>query len=102
MNRREADGQELSRSRVLVTINIFMLTVTATTSKDRVWQQSEAPTNWVNKNNKNSRWRPRPRLNCFFFIDLTIAVACGDSDEVWVARFYEIATKRKQLKISRN
>ena len=76
LNRREPDGAGLCTC-----LNKhFHSNLTATTSKDRVWQLSEARTNWVRKNNKNYRYSDSGRLrpNCFFSsIDLTIALRCG-------------------------
>ena len=82
LNRREPDGAGLCTC-----LNKhFHSNLTATTSKDRVWQLSEARTNWVRKNNKNYRYSDSGRLrpNCFFFywFNNCIALRC----RVWLNR----------------
>ena len=93
LNRREPDRAELCTC-----LNKhFHSNLTATTSKDRVWQLSEARTNWVRKNNKNYRYSDSGRLrpNCFFLsIDLTIAMRCGVGS-AWIASFSKIAAQWK-------
>ena len=75
----------------------FHSELTATTSKDRVWQLSEASTNWVRKNNKNYRYtRPGCDQIVFSPIDLTIAMRCGcDDGSGWIVSFSKIAAQRK-------
>ena len=69
LNRREPDG---AGPELCTCLNKhFHSDLTATTSKDRLWQLSEARTNWVRKNNKNYRYSDSGRLRLgtkFFFL----------------------------------